>query len=79
MFAITKVRGKENSSCHREFLLTSLDDLDKLPRHKVRGMQNDSENPEYDDPCAIGSEAMVVTGTDTYMYILTPDNQWTPM
>ena len=79
MFAITKVHGKTNSYAHREFLLNSLDDLDKLPRYGVRGTQNNPDDTVADEPCAIGSEATIVTGTDTYMYILTPDNQWTPM
>ena len=39
-------------------------------------MLNDPNDSVADEPCAYGSTAMVVTGSLTEVYILTPNNEW---
>lgn len=79
MFAITKAHGKINSYAHREFLLSDISDLEKLPRNGIRGTQNNPNDTVADDPCAIGSKAIVCTGYLTEIYILNPENKWIKM
>lgn len=78
-FSITTYNGMPNSPETKEYLCTSLDDLAKLPRYGIRGTQNVDNETVDDDPCAIGSEALICTGTSTEVYKLTPDNEWTKM
>ena len=78
-FSITTYNGVPNSKETKEYLCTSTSDLAKLPREGIRGTQNLEDETVNDDPCAIGSTAMVCTGTSTDVYILTPDNEWTLM
>ena len=73
---ITAINGQVNSTDAKEFLLTSTDEVLLLPKYGVEGrlVTNDTVTNK---PCAIGSTAMVVTGSVTDVYILTPDNEWT--
>ena len=79
MFKISTINGKPNAYNQKEYLLTDVADLDKLPKYGIRGTQNDEMDSVADEPCAYGSPAMVVTGTSTLVYVLTPDNEWTLM
>lgn len=76
MFKITSIGGEPNSYSQKKYLLTNISDLDKLPKCGVRGMLNDPNDSVADEPCAYGSTAMVVTGSLTEVYILTPNNEW---
>lgn len=79
MFKINTINGKPNAYNQKEYLLTDVADLDKLPKYGIRGTQADPMDSVADEPCAYGSTAMVCTGTSTDVYILTPDNEWTKM
>lgn len=79
MFKITEINGKPNSYSKKSFLLTSPDDLDKLPKVGVKGTQNSPDDSVVDEPCAVGSEALLVYNGLTEVYILTPDNEWVKM
>ena len=76
MFKITSIGGHANSYSQKEYLLTDISDLDKLPKHGIRGTLNDPNDSVVDEPCAYGSTAMVATGSLTEVYILTPNNEW---
>lgn len=72
MYALVNcVNGKS------EYLCTSADDISNLPTMTAEGTQG--ENPEDDEPCTVGSVAMVTTGELTEIYILTPANTWVKM
>lgn len=79
MFKINTINGKLNAYNQKEYLLTDVADLDKLPKYGIRGTQADPMDSVADEPCAFGSTAMVVTGTSTEVYILTPNNEWVKM
>ena len=76
MFKITSIGGRANSYSQKEYLLTDISDLDKLPKYGIRGALNDPDDSVIDEYCAYGSTAMVVTGSLTEVYILTPNNEW---
>ena len=76
MFKITSIGGHANSYSQKEYLLTDISDLSKLPKYGIRGALNDPNDSVIDEPCAYGSTAMVVTGSLTEVYILTPNNEW---
>ena len=75
---ITAINGQTNASDTKEFLLTSVDEITKLPRNGIEGTLETADTVT-NKPCAIGSTAMVCTGTSTEVYILTPDNEWVKM
>ena len=79
MFKITSIGAKPNSYSQKEYLLTDISDIDKLPKYGIRGTLNDPNDSVVDEPCAYGSTAMVVTGSLTEVYILTPNNEWVKM
>lgn len=75
-FKIIGVNGGANSCSQKEYLLTNAADINKLPRAGIKGTQDVGKNSVANDPCAVGSTALLVTGTTTEAYILTPDNEW---
>ena len=75
---ITAINGQVNSTDTKEFLLTSTDEVLLLPKYGVEGRLVAYDTVK-NEPCAISSTAMVVTGSVTDVYILTPDNEWTLM
>ena len=79
MFKITSIGGHANSYSQKEYLLTDISDIDKLPKCGIRGTLNDPNDSVADEPCAYGSTAMVATGSLTEVYILTPNNEWVKM
>lgn len=79
MFKITAINGKPNAYNQKEYLLTDISDLDKLPKYGIRGTLNDPQDSVADEPCNFGSTAMVCTGSLTEVYILTPNNEWVKM
>ncbi len=79
MFKITEINGKPNSYSQKTFLLTDVSDLTKLPTSNRKGTQNNPNDTVSDDYCAIGSTAMVCTGSSTDVYILTPNDEWVKM
>ena len=52
MFKITSIGGKPNSYSQKEYLLTNISDLDKLPKYGIRGTLNDPNDSVVDEPCA---------------------------
>ena len=79
MFKITAVNGHPNDYEQKDFLLTDVADLDKLPKVGVYGTQDETVDSTANQPCAVGSTAMVCTGISTDVYILTPNNEWVKM
>ena len=75
---ITAINGQANSTDTKEFLLTSVTEIAMLPKYGIYGTLV-TDDTVTNKPCAIGSTAMVCTGTSTDVYILTPDNEWTKM
>lgn len=75
---ITAINGQTNSSDTKEFLLTSVDEVQLLPKYGIHGTLV-TDDTVTNKPCAIGSTATVCTGSLTEVYILTPDNEWTLM
>ena len=78
-FKIIGANGNPNSYLQKEYLLTNAEDVNKLPRVGIKGTQEICNDTVTNDPCAVGSMALVVTGTVTEAYILTPDNEWVKM
>jgi hypothetical protein len=76
MVKITQINGKPSNYLQKNFLLTSLDDLSKLPRVGIRGNVKDEDDSSTDEECAYGSTAQVVVNGVLKHYILTPDNKW---
>ena len=70
-----EINGYPARSDIKQFMLTSVDDVPKLPKSGVVGTLDDSEEPGINKPCGIGSEAIVKTGE---IYLLWPDNEWAP-
>ena len=59
----------------KRFMLLTVDEVSKLPRQGIKGSLDDTDDPNKNDPCGIGSEAIVKTGE---IYMLWPDNTWAP-
>ena len=78
-FKIIGVNGGSNSYSQKEYLLTNAEDINKLPRVGIEGTQETCSDTVTNDPCAVGSTALLVTGAVTEVYILTPDNEWVKM
>lgn len=74
---ITSVDGKLNLTT-KDFLLTSQDEVLKLPKDGIKGTL-DTDDETLNKPCAYGSTAMVCTESLTEVYILTPNNEWVKM
>lgn len=79
MYKITAINGRPNAYNQKEYILTDSADIDKLPKYGVRGTMNDPQDSVADEPCAFGSTAIVVSGGQTDVYILTPNNEWVKM
>ena len=75
-FKIIGVNGQSNYYSQKEYLLTNAEDVKKLPRSGIKGTQEIYNDTVTNDPCAVGSTALLVTGTVTEVYILTPNNEW---
>lgn len=74
-FVLTDVNGHPVHSNKKSFVCQSVDDIGKLPRCGIEGTQDVTDDPTINEPCAIGSDAIVKTGE---VYILWPDNEWGP-
>lgn len=70
-----EVGGNPARSDITQFMCLTVDEISKLPRHGIPGTLDDSDDPEINEPCGIGSEALVKTGE---IYLLWPDNDWAP-
>lgn len=79
MFRITSINGHPNDYEQKEFLLTDVADLDKLPRAGIRGSQDENVDSTANLPCGYGSIALVTQNSSTDVYILTPNNEWVKM
>ena len=73
--SLKEVGGNPARSDIKQFMCLTVDQISKLPRQGVPGTLDDSAEPELNNPCGIGSEAIVKTGE---IYLLWPDNQWAP-
>lgn len=67
--------GSSCPNAKKQYLCTSVDDISKLPRCGIEGTQEQRIDPKDNEPCGIGSQAIVKTGE---VYILWPDNEWAP-
>lgn len=76
--SIMTVNGQPNSYALREYVCDSIDDVAKLPKYGIRGTFDDSKDFIINDPCAIGSMALVCDGGNgsCAVYILSPSNEW---
>lgn len=70
--------AKSNSPTIKEFLLSSDSDVAKLPKSSTNGNLV-TDDSTLNEPCDFGSTAMVVTGSSTTVYILSPENKWVKM
>ena len=70
---IIEVNGNPARSDIKRFMLDTIEDIFKLPRQGIEGTLDDTNNPCLNEPCGIGSEAIVKTGE---VYMLWPDNTW---
>lgn len=73
-YKITVINGQVNSSDTKEFICQNTDDIAKLPRYGIQGTQELENDTVSNQPCAIGSKAIVCSTSD--VYILSPDNTW---
>lgn len=76
---IMNINGHYNSSAYKEYLCDSIDDIQKLPKFGVYGSIDDSSDFSINEPCAIGSTALVCDNGSgaSAVYILNPSNKWT--
>lgn len=73
---LISINGKPNSLNQKEFVVDTEDDILLLPRYEVKGkIAIDSGDITTNDPCAIGSTAIVCQTSS--VYILAPNNEWT--
>ena len=69
----TSQHPEKNGIC--EYLCSSLDDINKLPKYNVEGTQEG--DAFHNVPCGYRSMAMVCDGVnETAFYILNPENNW---
>lgn len=61
----------------KTFTLKDISDLAKLPKVGIPGTAGVSDDDNK--PILYGSKAILTTGAETVVYILTPDNEWTKM
>lgn len=73
-FGITKVNSHPAYSNLKEFICQSEADISKLPTSTTYGTQADVGDESINDPCAIGSTAIIPNPLT--MYVLSPDNTW---
>lgn len=72
---LIEVNGHPARSDIKQFACVSVDDISGLPREGVRGTV-EGLDPKDNDPCGIGSTAVVKTGE---VFMLWPDNQWSQL
>lgn len=73
------INGKPNSFSLREYIVDTPDDIALLPRYGVKGtMKVDASDKVSNDPCAIGSTALVCQNADntSEVWMLSPSNEW---
>lgn len=73
--SVIEINGNPARTDIKRFMLLTVDEVSKLPRQGINGTLNDTDDPNKNDPCGIGSEAIVKTGE---IYMLWPDNTWAP-
>lgn len=73
--SLVEINGNPARSDIKRFMLLTVDEVSKLPRQGIFGTLDDSDNPNKNEPCGIGSEAIIKTGE---VYMLWPDNEWAP-
>lgn len=72
---VLEVNGRATSYNVRKFLVSTADEIKKLPKEGIAGtLTVKSGDKETNRPCAIGSMAFVIS--DFKLYILSPDNTW---
>lgn len=70
---LMKIDGKYEFYGEREYLLDNESDINKLPREGVEGTL-DTEDTKLNEPCEIGSTAMVCSPPG--FWVLSPSNVW---
>jgi len=73
-YKIIAINGQINSSDLKEFICQDENDITKLPRYGINGTQESEYDTVSNQPCAIGSKAIVCSTSN--VYILSPDNAW---
>ena len=77
---ILTINGQPNSSIQKEYICDSTNDITKLPKYGVYGTIEDAADDSINNPCAIGSTALVCNGEGgCAVYILSPSNEWIVM
>ena len=71
--SVTEINGNPARTDIKRFMLLTVDEVSKLPRQGINGSLDDADDPNKNDPCGIGSEAIIKTGE---IYMLWPDNEW---
>lgn len=76
--SIIAINGRPNSYALKEYICDSIDDVAKLPKYGVFGSFDDSKDFTINNPCSIGSTALVCDDGNgsCAMYILSPSNEW---
>lgn len=75
---IMAIGGRVNSANQKEYIVDSVADIEKLPKDGIRGTFENPADPSINDPCEIGSTALVCEGSSgaSAAYILSPSNEW---
>ena len=63
----------------KQYLLTSLADVAKLPKNNIQGTLDTNLDAAINEPCAYGSTAIVKDGGAITTLMLFPDNEWTTL
>ena len=71
---VMMINNHANHYALKQFICDSMDDIAKLPKYGVRGVIESSYDLTINDPCAVGSTALVCGSSK--VYILTPSNEW---
>ena len=74
---IISVNNHDVDYNRKEYFLTSVSQVDLLPKKNIKGKLDDREDSSINDECAYGSVAKVIVNGVMKHYILTPDNEWT--
>ncbi len=68
------INGKPNSHKQKEFICNTEDEIALLPKSDTKGTFLDPNDTFGNEPCAIGSIALVCETSAVYM--LAPNNEW---
>ena len=73
------INDKPNTNAKKQYICESEEEIKLLPRYGIEGSFVDPNDTICNEPCAIGSTALVRpidTSKPTLIFILTPSNEW---